>query len=96
MESFQPIFTMVALCLKLNHDIPNNNTLLSYTYLSTLSNYGRPYNTAAIFGETLSTANQSRVFSHPIAQSKINMTTLQADNLIPIFTYMGTNLKPLP
>ena len=52
-------------------------------YLKTLSNYGRSQSTAVGFCETLSETNQNKVIRHPIEQSKIDLTKLQTDKLIP-------------
>ena len=58
-------------------------------------NCGRSLHTAVCFREMLSAANHNRVLRHPKAQSKIDLTKLQTNTLIPTYTYMGTNLKPL-
>ena len=61
-----------------------------------LQKYGRSYYSAVKFRETLSAAYQNKVLRHPIAQRKLDLNKLQAENLIPTCIYMGTNLKPLP
>ena len=48
------------------------------------------------FPKRLSTAYQNQVLRHPIPQSKIGLTKLQTNNLIPRCFYMDTNLKSLP
>ena len=47
-----------------------------------MSNYNRFQYTTVKFREMLSTANQNRVLRHQIAQSKIDLTNLQTENLI--------------
>ena len=64
--------------------------------LSTLSNEERSKDTVVGFRATLSAAYQNRVKCHPIAQWKIDLTKLQADNLITTCTYVGAQLKPMP
>ena len=61
-----------------------------------MPNYGRLTNTAVGFCATLSAASQNRVLRHPIAQSKIDLTQLQTDNLTTTCTYVGARLKPMP